>query len=144
MPYVKNWLHCVWCTKNRTPFLSEDIKYDLINHIRANAKEKGIYIDFLNGSKEHLHCLLSLKHDQSLSKVMQLIKGESSFWINKNSIARMKFGWADEYFGVSVSESHLERVRDYIKNQEQHHQIQTWQEESDELMKKYGFDKFPG
>ena len=144
MPYVKNWLHCVWGTKTRTPFLSGDLKYDLINHIRTNAKEKGIYIDFLNGSKEHLHCLLSLKHDQSLSKVMQLIKGESSFWINKNSITRMKFGWADEYYGVSVSESHLELVRNYIKNQEQHHQIQTWQEESDEFMKKYGFDKFPG
>ena len=78
MPYVKNWLHCVWATKIRTPYMLGDLKFDLINHIRTNAKEKSIYIDFLNGSTEHLHCLLSLNHDQSLSKVMQLIKGESS------------------------------------------------------------------
>ena len=144
MPYVKNWLHCVWGTKNRVRFLSGDIKFDVIDHIRTNAKSKGIYIDFLNGYTEHLHCLLSLNHDQSLSKVMQLIKGESSYWINKNSLTRYNFEWADEYFGVSLSESHLPIVREYIKNQEHHHKIQTWQEEADEFMEKYGFNKFLG
>jgi REP element-mobilizing transposase RayT len=144
MPYVKNWLHCVWSTKNRTQFLLGDLKYDVINHIRANAKAKGIYIDFLNGHTEHIHCLLSLNHDQSLSKVIQLIKGESSFWINKNSLTRNKFEWAEEYFGISVSDSHLPKVREYIKNQEQHHKLKTWQEEYDEFMEKYGFNNFKG
>jgi putative transposase len=144
MPYVKNWLHCVWGTKNRAKFLLGDTKFDVINHIRLNAKVKGIYIDFLNGYSDHLHCLLSLNHDQSLSKVMQLIKGESSFWINKNSLIRYKFEWAEEYFGISISESHLPNVREYIKNQEQHHKSQTWEEEYDELIEKYGFKKFQG
>ena len=54
---------------------------------------------------------------------MQMIKGESSYWINKNSLVRCKFEWADEYYGVSVSESHVVRVREYIKNQEEHHRI---------------------
>jgi putative transposase len=142
--HVKNWLHCVWGTKNRAKFLLGDTKFDVINHIRANAKVKGIYIDFLNGYNEHLHCLLSLNHDQSLSKVMQLIKGESSFWINKNSLIRYKFEWAEEYFGISISESHLPNVREYIKNQEQHHKIKTWEEEYDELIEKYGFNTFQG
>jgi putative transposase len=144
MPYVKNWLHCVWGTKNRAKFLLGDTKFDVINHIRENARVKGIYIDFLNGYTEHLHCLLSLNHDQSLSKVMQLIKGESSFWINKNSLIRYKFEWAEEYFGISISESHLPNVRGYIKNQEQHHRNKTWEEEYDELIDKYGFNKFQG
>jgi putative transposase len=144
MPYVKNWLHCVWGTKNRAKFLLGDTKFDAINHIRENARVKGIYIDFLNGYTEHLHCLLSLNHDQSLSKVMQLIKGESSFWINKNSLIRYKFEWAEEYFGISISESHLPNVRGYIKNQEQHHRNKTWEEEYDELIDKYGFNKFQG
>jgi putative transposase len=144
MPYVKNWLHCVWGTKNKIPFLLGETKFDIINHIRTNARSKGIYIDFLNGNREHLHCLLTLKHDQSLSKVMQLIKGESSFWINKNSLTKYKFEWAEEYFGISVSESHISIIREYIKNQEVHHKIKTWQEEYDELMEKYGFDKLQG
>lgn len=144
MPYVKIWLHCVWSTKIRAPYLSGDLKFDLINHIRENAKIKNIYIDFINGSTEHLHCLLSLNHDHSLSKVMQLIKGESSYWINKNSLTSNRFEWADEYFGVSVSESHIQRVREYIKNQEIHHQKHSWEEESSDLIKIYGFNKFPG
>ena len=142
MPYVKNWLHCVWATKNRTPFLMGEMKYEIINHIRINAKEKGIYIDFLNGHSEHLHCLLSLNPDQSLSKVMQLIIGEASFWINKNALTKHKFEWAEEYFGISVSESHLPKVREYIRNQEEHHKVKTWEEEYTEFISKYGFDKF--
>ncbi|MFA6946372.1 MAG: transposase [Pedobacter sp.] len=142
MPYVKIWIHCVWGTKNRIRFLSGNKKGEVINHILTNAREKGIYIDFINGHTEHLHCLLSLNQDQTLSKVMQLIKGESSFWINRNSIIEEKFEWAEEYFGVSVSESHVNRVREYIKNQEQHHYRKSWQEECDEFMEKYGFNLF--
>jgi REP element-mobilizing transposase RayT len=144
MPYVKNWLHCVWGTKNRTPFLIGEKKFEIINHIRINAKTKGIYIDFLNGHTEHFHCLLLLGYEQSLSKVMQLIKGESSFWINKNRLTEYKFEWADEYYGVSVSESHLQRVREYIKNQTEHHRIKTWEEECNEFMAQYGFTKYKG
>ncbi|HPB05958.1 MAG TPA: transposase, partial [Prolixibacteraceae bacterium] len=108
------------------------------------AKEKSFYIDSINGHTEHLHCIISLHPDQSLSKVMQLIKGECSFWINKNKIVNHQFEWADEYYAVSVSESQLQKVRDYIANQEEHHRKKTWQEECDEFMVKYGFDKMKG
>ena len=143
MAYVKNWLHCVWGTKNRVPFLSENLAIEIIKHIKINAKEKGIYIDTLNGHKEHLHCLISLGPDQTLSKVIQLIKGESSFWINKKRLSKYRFEWAVEYFGVSISESHLPRVRKYIKNQEEHHRKKSWEEEYTDLINEYGFNKFP-
>ena len=144
MAYVKNWLHCVWGTKKRIPYLSEVIRKEVIDHIRANAKEKDIYIDIINGYKEHLHCLISLDPDMALSKVIQLLKGESSYWINKNGLTSIKFGWAVEYYAVSVSESHVPNVRRYIKNQEEHHKYKTWQEEYDEFIKLYGFERFPG
>ena len=144
MAYVKNWLHCVWGTKNRVPFIRPEKKYEIINHIRMNAASKGIYIDFLNGHTEHLHCLLLLDCDQTLSKVIQLIKGESSHWINKNQLVKTRFEWADEYYGVSVSESHINSVRDYIKNQEEHHRKRTWEEECDEFIMLYSFNKNQG
>jgi len=75
---------------------------------------------------------------------MQLIKGESSFWINKNKVTKHYFEWADEYFAVSVSESHINRVREYIKNQEEHHRKKTWEEEYNEFIEKYGFTKIKG
>jgi len=107
MSYVRNWLHCVWGTINRFPFLTPDSKSIIIDHIRQNATKKFIYLDSINGHTEHLHCIISLHPDQCLSIVMQLIKGESSYWINKNRIIRQRFEWADEYYAVSVSESQL-------------------------------------
>lgn len=107
--------------------------------MRDNAKAKGIFIDFVNGYSDHCHCLVSLGVDQTIQKVMQLIKGESSYWINKNGLTKHKFEWQDEYYAVSVSESILNKVREYIKNQEEHHRKKTF---LDEFITKYGFEKF--
>lgn len=79
--------------------------------------------------------------EQNIKKIIQLIKGESSFWINKNQLTKERFEWQDEYFAVSVSESVVDKVRDYIKNQEIHHQKKTFQEEYDEFIIKFGFQK---
>jgi len=144
MAYVKNWLHCVWGTKNRIHLMTQDVKTAIIDHINQNATSKRIYIKTLNGSLEHLHCLLSLDPDRSLSYVMQLIKGESSFWINSNKVTKYKFEWAEEYYAVSVSESDVSAVIRYIENQEEHHRKKSWDEECMEFMTKYGFDRFPG
>ena len=110
-------------------------------HIKENAIKKGIYIDFISGFTNHCHCLVSLGVDQTMSKVMQLIKGESSFWINEQKVCKTKFGWQEEYYAVSVSESGIDRVRDYIRNQEQHHQKKSFEDEVDEFVKRFGFQK---
>lgn len=144
MPHVKVWIHFVWSTKNREPFLSEKIRKKVFEHIRANAKEKGIFVDFINGYIDHVHCLISLGTNQTIEKIMHLIKGESSFWINKNGLCKTKFEWQDEYFAVSVSESILDSVRSYIKTQEAHHKAKTFQEEFDEFLVRAGFQKFSG
>jgi len=144
MPYVRIWLHCVWGTKNRYPYLTPEIKQQVIDHIRENAREKEIYLNAINGHTDHLHCIVSLRADQSLAKVIQLIKGESSFWINKNGITPVRFEWADEYFAVSVSDSDIQRVRNYIWRQEEHHRKESWEDEYREFIREYGFEEFRG
>ncbi len=141
MAYVKIWLHCVWGTKRKVTFLKGEIKKSILDHIKENARSKDIYIDIINGHEDHVHCLLSLGADQALSYVMQLIKGESSYWVNKNNLTRSKFKWAVEYYAVSICDSHVKRVRNYIRNQEEHHRKKSWQKEQDELLIKYGFEK---
>jgi REP element-mobilizing transposase RayT len=142
MGYIKIWIHIVWTTKNREPFLTDDIRKQVFDHIRKNAIVKGIYTDFINGYLEHVHCLISLGAGQNTDKIVMLLKGESSFWINKNRLIREKFEWQNEYFAVSISESAANRVRNYIKNQEEHHRKKSFQQEYDEFIGKYGFDKF--
>ena len=143
MPFIKVYIHFVWSTKNRYPFLDTKEKRQAVwHHIKENAHKKGIFIDFVNGHADHCHCLVSLGADQTIQKIVQLIKGESSYWINKQGIVKGRFEWQDEYFAVSVSESMIEIVRDYIRNQEEHHQKKTFQKEYDQFIEKYGFEKF--
>ncbi len=132
-------IHAVWGTKNREPFLTKELRPVVIEHIRQNAKNKGLFIDRLNGYTEHLHCLMGLNADMSIAKAMQLIKGESAFWINKQELTKHKFEWADEYFAVSVSESMLDKVRAYIDGQEEHHKRKTFQQEYEDFISTYKF-----
>jgi REP element-mobilizing transposase RayT len=133
-------VHCVWGTKRRETVLTKEIRKLVIEHLKENAKKKGIFIDTLDGHVDHLHALISMGAKQNIAEIMQLIKGESAFWINnKTTLINQKFEWADEYFAVSVSESQLDNVRNYINNQEHHHMKVTFQQEYDEFIKKYEF-----
>jgi len=140
MPFIRVWIHAVWSTKNREPLLTAEIRKAVFDHILTNAKSKDIFISAINGYTDHVHCLISLGSEQTISKVIQLIKGESSFWINKTGLTPQKFEWQDEYFSVSISESQLEKVRGYIDRQEEHHKTASFQQEYSEFISKYNFD----
>ena len=142
MAFIKIWIHIIWTTKNRKDIIPLDLKQDLLSHIRDNAKAKNIYMDFINCTENHVHAIVSLGADQTISKIMQLIKGESTNWVNKNNLIQGHFEWQDEYIAASISESAVNKVRDYIKNQEEHHRKKSFDEEFEEAMKKYGFEKY--
>ncbi|MBZ0182450.1 MAG: IS200/IS605 family transposase [Melioribacteraceae bacterium] len=139
MSWIRIWVHLVFSTKNREPLLLQSIRESIIDHIKENAKSKNIWIDEINGWNDHIHILISLGKDHSISKIVQLIKGESSNWINKNKLTKTHFAWQDDYWAVSLSESHLADLRNYILNQEVHHKKITFNEEVENFMKKYGW-----
>jgi len=140
MAFIKIYIHLVFSTRNRDPFLNTfEIRLKVWKHIKEYATEKGIFLDMINGYSDHCHCLISLGSDQNIEKIVQLLKGESSHWINKNQITEGKFSWQDEYFAVSVSESMIDSVRNYIKNQEKHHLKKSFSEEYREFIEKYNF-----
>ena len=91
--------------------------------------------------EDPIHLLISLGIEQTISKVAMLIKGESSFWINKEKIIKNKFEWQDEYIALSVSESAIDKVRQYILNQEEHHTKKTFTEEYNDFFKVHGFSR---
>ncbi len=137
MSYVKIWIHCVWTTYKRIPYLNDRIRKDVILHIRENAISKGIYIDHINGYKEHLHALISLNCDQTVADIMHNIKGESSYWINRNNLAGKKFAWQDDYYAVSIGMSQIDNLRNYIRNQERHHKQKSLEKELELLIAEY-------
>lgn len=140
MPFIRVWIHYVWATKNRAPVLTKPIRTVLFEHILRNARDKGIYLDRVNGHLQHVHCLISLGSGQLIDKTAQLLKGEATHWFNnKSGLGAEKLEWQDDYFAVSIGESGLKNVQVYIDNQEAHHARKTFAQEYDELMAKYGF-----
>jgi len=144
MPYTKIWLHLVWSTKNRRPIITNELRPKLLDHIISNCKSKEIYLEEINCVSDHIHILFRLHPDQNVSKVVQLIKGESSFWINKNKLTAGKFEWQSEYLAVSVSQTIVNKLKMYIRNQEDHHQRKSFKEELNEFLEQLGYSKFGG
>ncbi|MEN8225625.1 MAG: IS200/IS605 family transposase [Bacteroidota bacterium] len=144
MGYVKIWIHLVWTTYKHQPVLTKDIRKEIFVHIKENANQKGIYVDHIGGYTDHVHCLLSLNGDQCISKIAQMLKGESTYWANKKKLIKEKLKWQEEYFAVSVGDSYVQNVRNYIRNQEEHHKVKSFNEEYEEFLRLFGIKRFWG
>ena len=111
----------------------------LCQHIWEYSKGKSIHLINVNVWLDRFISLAGGR--QNIATIMNLIKGESSYWANKNLNWPEKFGWQDDYFAVSVDESQFDAVNNYISNQEDHHQRKTFQQEYDEFIKNYRFEE---
>ena len=96
-----------------------------------------IEIDTLNAAADHVHLLCSLNPSQSPSNIINLIKGESSNWINSMNLTKCKFSWQEGYSVFSISYSNVNRVRKYIINQQEHHRKISFAEEIEKMMIAY-------
>jgi REP element-mobilizing transposase RayT len=132
--YSSIWIHTIWTTKGHVPLLDKNFRVDLCNYIRQNAQEKQIYVDMINGIEDHLHALVRLTTSQSVAEIMKQIKGSSSYWINDNELTSVKFNWQRGYGALSVSLHELDKIRKYIKKQEQHHKHWKLDEELERFM----------
>ena len=139
MSFVRIWVHVVFSTKNREPWLRKEIRPVVFRHMAENCEQKKIFLQAINGYEEHVHALMALGSAQSIAKVVQQLKGESALWINRQNLVPEKFNWQDDYFAVSVSESQLEAVMKYIKNQEAHHRRKSFIEEAEAFNRRFGY-----
>lgn len=135
--YYKVWLHIVWSTKDRFPFLSSDIRKTLFEHIHTISSEKGYHLSLINGIEDHVHCLFSVNPKYSISKMINEIKGESSHWLNEQKLLKARFNWQRGFGVFSVSESNLNDVRNYLLNQKEHHRKISFTDEWNLLLKKH-------
>ncbi len=137
MSFTRILIHCVWTTKNRQKTIHSSLRKELIKHFIEYAKSKDIYLLEVNAWENHCHGLVSLGRNQNIADVMRMIKGESAHWLNRNFNLSFKFVWQDDYYAVSVSESHLNAVSRYIRDQEEHHKVFGWEEELERFLGKY-------
>ena len=122
--------------------MHDKIRGKVFSHIKDKAKKEGYYLDSINGTIDHVHCLLSLNPKYCLSEVINKLKGESSHWINAEKLTKNHFAWQNGYSAFSVSESLVAKIRSYIRNQETHHAKLSFKEEVEKFLKLHkAYDK---
>ncbi|OHX65121.1 IS200/IS605 family transposase [Flammeovirga pacifica] len=125
MPHQNSqlWFHIIWTTKNREPvFTREMLVHKLAPLLILISKENEIDLLFMNGYKEHLHCLVRLRSTQSIARVVQKLKGVSGRRINEQCWFPFEFNWQVGYSAFSVSPDRVPTVINYIKKQWDKHQ----------------------
>ena len=130
-------VHIVFSTKNRFPFLNQDIRAKMHAYLAGIAKNLGSHVYVVNGTADHVHLVCELPRIISLSKFIENIKKNSSIWIKRQDRKFQKFYWQRGYGAFSVSKSKLATVIQYVQNQEQHHRGKSFQEEVIEFLNKY-------
>ena len=126
--------HIVFGTKERHPWISEEIEPRLYEYLGGVIRgQKGISLE-INGVEDHLHILTKLSQNISVADVLRELKSESSRWIHENFSSAQRFAWQPGYAAFIVSESQVERVRQYIRGQKQHHRRADYREELVKLL----------
>jgi putative transposase len=133
--FNKIWIHAVWATKDRAPLIHPSIEQKVLKFIEQQLQQQGCKVEVINGMSDHVHCLFLLNRQKSIAEVIKQIKGSSSHFINQNNFIPLKFAWQTGYGAFSVSESGVNRVFEYIKNQKLHHQNKSSRQEFDDFLR---------
>jgi REP-associated tyrosine transposase len=136
--YSRCWVHSIWGTLNREKLLNKAAATRASGFLASYAEMQGVYMKVNYVNADHVHALVDLPTALSIEKLVQLLKGSSSHWINSNNLITGKFAWSRGYGAFSVSESNVDQVAGYISRQEEHHRARTFAEEFREFIHRYG------
>lgn len=138
--YTQIYIHIVFAVRGRQNLISKDWKDELYKYITGIITNEGQKLIVINGIPDHIHILVGLKPDKSLSNLVRDIKANSSRFINERSWINGKFEWQTGFGAFSCNHSQLTNVINYIQNQEEHHKKKTFKEEYVEFLKSFDVD----
>jgi REP element-mobilizing transposase RayT len=127
--YHQVYIQAVFAVKYRAAVLDKDWRASVFSVIGNIINETGCKAIIVNGVEDHVHCFFGLKPTISISELMKTVKARSSKYINDNRFLLNRFEWQVGYGAFSYSNSQIDSVFKYIKNQEKHHAKKTFKEE---------------
>ncbi len=127
--YTQIHIQFVFAVKYRDGIIHPSFKEELHQYISGIIKANNHKIIAINGMPDHIHIFIGMRPTQSISDLLQDIKGSSSKWINEKKFLKVKFEWQEGYGAFSYSKSHVNDVIRYIQNQENHHINESFREE---------------
>jgi putative transposase len=138
--YTQIHIQAVFAVQNRLSLISEKWKERLYQYITGIIQNNGHKMLAINGMPDHMHILFGMRPVQSLSDLMQDVKGDSSKWINNNRFVAGRFSWQEGYGAFSYAKSDLGTVISYIMSQQEHHRGRTFSEEYLKLLDEFEVD----
>jgi REP element-mobilizing transposase RayT len=135
------YLHIVFSTKERQPFLQQEaLRNEMHAYLGGICREMQSPSLIVGGVADHVHLLCRMSRTDSVAHVLQELKRESSKWIKTRDPELADFHWQNGYGAFSLSPGHVPVVTTYITRQEEHHQKVSFQDEYRRLLKKYGLE----
>jgi len=136
--YTQINIHAVFSVYRRENLLTHNFRQDLFKYISGILRKNMQFPLAVNGYLDHVHVFFELHPSTALSDVLQIVKSNSSKWINKNKFVKGKFEWQIGYGAFSYSRSQRNNVIQYIVKQEEHHKKKTFRDEYLALLRKFG------
>ncbi|MBA3805601.1 MAG: IS200/IS605 family transposase [Acidobacteria bacterium] len=133
--YTNLLYHLIFSTKNRQPLLTPEYQTRLYDYIGGTIRKQGGIALAINGITDHVHLLVKLRPDKAVSDVLRDLKANASGWMHEIFPELRDFSWQNGYGAFTVSASQVKRVRQYIANQEAHHQKLSFRDELIALLK---------
>jgi len=135
--YTQLNVHGVFSVHGRANLLRDDFREELFKYIYGILKNKNQFPLAVNGYKDQVHVFFELHPTSSVSEIMQIVKQNSSKWINENKFVGGKFNWQSGYGAFTYSRSQRDDVINYIINQEKHHAKRSFKDEYLDLLRKF-------
>lgn len=135
--YTQIYIQSVFTVQNRQSLIMPNWKDELYKYITGIVQNNGHKLIAINGVPDHVHLFIGLKPNQSLSDLMQDVKGDSSKWINSKGFIAGKFQWQVGFGAFSYSINQIDAVVKYINNQEEHHKKETFIQEYLNFLNKF-------
>lgn len=132
------YVHLVFSTKNRNPFLSDpDVRQQMHRYMQEVTKRLDCPALALNGTADHVHLLARLPRTLTVAEWTKEVKRATSTWMKATN---SDFAWQAGYGAFSCSSSELDRICTYIRGQEEHHRVLSFQEEYLALLAEAGIE----
>ena len=138
--YTQLFVHFVFAVQNRQALISKTWKDELYKYITGIVANKGHKLLSIGGVADHIHVLIGVSPNQSVSSLVADIKRSSSLWINERNLTAGKFAWQEGFGAFSYGKSQVHDVALYIENQEEHHKKQTFKDEYIKFLELFGID----
>jgi REP element-mobilizing transposase RayT len=141
--YTNILIHALFSTKDRHPWLKAEIREEVFCYLGGAVNAIGGQSLLVSGPADHVHMLFVQPTAISISTLMEKVKGNSSGWVKERWPDCSLFGWQTGYAAFSVSKSHVDQVKRYLRNQEEHHRRVSFQEEVVAFLNKQGIEYDP-